>query len=420
MKREVIIIGGGASGLFAAIMAADRGCRVTILDANEKAGKKILVTGNGRCNLSNMEKLNDKYYCNDQQFIDLIFDRFSNMDVKTAFNRLGVALKDKKGYIYPNSMQASTISSALISACQIQGVRIINNCTVTRVEVQKNGRFKINTLDNQTYSADRVLMAFGSRAGLKTDIPSYLLNSLKVLGHTIITPTPALCSVFVKMQDESYRCFFKNAGGVRSEIKATLNIDGKPVKEYSGELQITEYGLSGIVIFQLSRMISRTLLQNKQSEIYIIIDFLPEYTTDEVLFMLKSQQYYDKKSLLDLYSGLINQKLALGLIHLFSEHMNPDIKPYMKQLPDDILRNSIDFIKQTPFLTDKTNDFIRAQVCSGGVDISCINPVTLESKLVKNLYFSGECMDVDGICGGYNLQWAWSTGYIAGRSLSND
>lgn len=420
MKKDVIIIGGGASGLFAAIMAADRGCKVTILDANEKAGKKILVTGNGRCNLSNTDKLNDKYYCEDIRFIDAVFDRFSNCDVQTAFNRLGVAIKDKNGYLYPNSMQASTVTAALISACQILGVKILNTCIVSDIQIQKDGRFKIYSTESQTYLADKVLMAFGSRAGLKTDNTAYLLNSLKMLGHNIIPPAPALCSVYVNMLTPSYRSFFKNASGVRSEINAELIMDGNFVRDYGGELQITEYGLSGIVIFQLSRIVGRAMLQNKQSEIYINIDFLPEYTTQEVLSMLKNQQYYDKKSLLDLCSGLLNQKLAMELIHLFSEQMNPDIKPYMKRLSDDVLRNIIDFMKHIPFKIDKTNDFAKAQVCSGGVDITGINPETLESKLVKNLYFSGECIDVDGICGGYNLQWAWSTGYIAGRSLSND
>lgn len=420
MKKDVIIIGGGASGLFAAITAAGRGCNVTVLDANEKAGKKLLVTGNGRCNLSNTDKLNDKYYCEDIRFIDAVFERFSNRDVENAFNRLGVAIKNKGGYLYPNSMQASTVSAALISACQILGVKIINTCIVCDIQVQKDGRFKICTTENQTYMADKVLMAFGSRAGLKTDNTAYLLKSLKMLGHNIIPPAPALCGVCVNMQTPSYRSFFKNAGGVRSEIQAELVMDGKPVKEYGGELQITEYGLSGIVIFQLSRIIGRAALRNKRSEIYINIDFLPEYTTDEVLSMLKNQQYYDKKSLLDLCSGLLNQKLAMELLHLFAEQKNPDIKPYMKRLTDDVLRNIIDFMKHIPFKADKTNDFVKAQVCSGGVDITGINSETLESKSVKNLYFSGECIDVDGICGGYNLQWAWSTGYIAGRSLSND
>lgn len=419
MKNNVIIIGGGASGLFAAIMAADRGCKVTILDANEKAGKKLLVTGNGRCNLSNTESLADKYYCNDSEFLQSVFKRFSNEDTKKIFNSLGVAIKDRNGYLYPNSMQAATVVSALISACLILGVQIINHCTVSNVEVQKDGSFKIYSAQGKIYFADKVLMAFGSRAGLKEDSPSYMTASLNRLGHSIIPPAPALCSVYIK-QDKFYQSFFKHAAGVRSEINADLIINGKPVMKFCGELQITDYGLSGIVIFQLSRLISRELLRDKQSKLYIMIDFLPEYSVDEVFAMLKNQQYYSKKSLLDLCMGLLNQKLALELLHLFSGQVNPEIKPYLKQLPDDVLKNIIDFMKHTPFLVDKTNDFLHAQVCSGGVDISEINPDTLESNLIKNLYFSGECVDVDGICGGYNLQWAWSTGYIAGRSISND
>lgn len=420
MKNKIIIIGGGASGLFAAIMAADKGREVMILDAGEKAGKKLLVTGNGRCNLSNTETWKDKYYCSDSQFLALIFSQFSNTDIQTAFNRLGVAIKEKNGYLYPNSMQASTVSSALISACQILGVKIVSNCTVRHMKVLKAGGFQIDCAEGQTYSADKVLLAFGSRAGLKEDTPSYLIKSLKEIGHNIIPPAPALCSVYVKMQDKIYHDFFKHANGVRSEINADLIINGTSVKQSRGELQITEYGLSGIVIFQFSRLISRKLLEDKQSKIYIMIDFLPDFTANEIFLLFKNQQYYDKKSLLDLCAGLLNQKLAQELLHLYSKQVNKEVKPFMKQLQEQVLFNIIDFMKHTPFMVDKTNDFLHAQVCSGGVDISEINPETLESKLVKNLYFCGECMDVDGVCGGYNLQWAWSTGYIAGRSLSND
>lgn len=427
MKQDVIIIGGGASGLFAAIKAAAEGCHVTILDANEKMGKKILATGNGRCNLSHMEAQKDSYYAEDDTFVSNVLNQFSYLDTIEAFEKMGMAVKNKEGYLYPNSMQASTVVATLVSGCQLLGVTMVADYIVTNVVVQhgKEKRFRIegkctDGTSQCDYYADKVLMAFGSKAGLKNEYTSDLLDCLKTMGHTVIKPQPALCSIYVRKQKKEYRNFFKNASGVRSEIQAKWIRNQECLADSKGELQITDYGLSGIVIFQLSRMISRALAEEQETDGYIEIDFLPGFLEDEAFCLLKKQQFYQKKTLLDLCAGLLNKKLATELLRLYTESTQSEIFAHQKNVSDESLMSVIRFLKHVEFYPEKPNDFQFAQVCCGGIRISEICVDTMESKRIPKLYFSGECMDVDGICGGYNLQWAWSTGYLAGRSLAND
>jgi predicted Rossmann fold flavoprotein len=219
--------------------------------------------------------------------------------------------------------------------------------------------------------------------------------------------------------DKEYKDFLKNTSGVRSEIQATLDINHNIVNTYTGELQLTDYGLSGIVIFQMSSTISRALsTSGKCNTVKLIVDFLPKYSIDEIYEVISSQLFYNKKSLLDVMSQLINKKLANALINLYSKHKNSSIKGYCKSLSKEAVMDIISFIKYVEFSVTATNDYLHSQICCGGVEVECINPKTMESNLIKGLYFSGECINVDGICGGYNLQWAWSTGYIAGTSIA--
>ncbi len=428
MKKTLMIIGAGASGMFSAFSVAGNqfgyknNLEIMILDANEAPGKKILMTGNGRCNLCNIDTDESKYYCSDLQFVKNTLDRFGPDDVITAFQQLGITLKNKNGYIYPASMQALTVSRTLISALRILGVTLINNCKVQSISVTQDSTFCLDVSENdkrKQYKADYVIVSCGSNAGLKTNAARELIESLIDLGHTYHPMIPALCSLYADQSDACYKEFFKKVSGVRTEIKATLNNHAHTFSSV-GELQITDYGLSGIVIFQISHIASQFINRQKKSCVHLSIDFLPESDPYEMLEFLKSQIGYHKKSLLDLLSGVLNAKLALGLINLYSSICDSDTKPFLKNCTDEQLLKILTFIKNTPFIIKGTNDIYHSQVCSGGIDVSDISKDTLESNRIKHLYFTGEILDVDGICGGYNLQWAWSTGYIAGRSVAGD
>ncbi len=417
---RVIVIGGGASGLFAAINAARSGNVVTILEANDKMGRKILSTGNGKCNLSNTNDLSGKYHCNNEVFLKKIFEQFSNKDIIDEFNKMGLLIRYKNNYLYPASMQASSVVDLLISYCRLLKVKFVNNTIAYNIDMLEDETFNIltystkdkNLLNSITYLCDIIIISTGTKAGLKDSFCENLRDFLALKGHTFEEYKPSLCSLYVSKTDKVINGFFKNANGVRCNITARLFVNEKETNSSKGELQITDYGLSGIVIFQLSSSVSRALESNKKTD--VVIDFLPDSDIDEITSVIKSQDYYEKKSLSDIFNGLLNNKLSMELINLYSSDQKEEIKSYSKNLSKDDLTDLISFIKNIKFNICKTNDYLHSQICCGGINTDEINPDTMESKLIKNLHFTGECINVDGECGGYNLQWAWSTGFIAG------
>lgn len=421
MKR-IVIIGAGASGLFSAINMSNENYEITILEANDKPGKKILTTGNGRCNITNTLMTKNEFYCKDKCFVEDILNKFSYEDTLKTFKNIGINTKDKDGYIYPNSMQASTVLNALLSICSIKGIKIISNTVVDSITKDKTGKFYISATtnsENKIYEADKLLIACGSKASVKEDYTRNIYAYISKAGHIINRQMPALCSIYAKFDNKHIKEFFKNTQGVRSDISCSLYSKDKLINSSSGELQITDYGFSGIVIFQISGDVSRLIRDKYENDIVICIDFIPNMNEDDILTLFKSQMYYEKKSLQDLFNGIINNKLVHELLMLYSNIVDKNVKPFNKKVDDDKLLKIIRFMKKCYFNVEKTNSYKFAQVCTGGVDITDIND-NLESIHVKNMYFSGECIDVDGVCGGYNLQWAWSTGYVAGRSMTND
>ena len=427
MTEEIVIIGAGASGMFAALNIARRGKKVLLIEALERPGKKILQTGNGRCNLTNLYYNDEMYNCDSVDFVNGIINQLPVEKTTDFFESMGIILKknlikdinyDMARYtgVYPNSGQAATVADTLISYCGIYGVKLLNNTVAYRIE-------KVNDIFNiyvrrenkeDIISSKKLLISVGTKAGVKDSYTGDIEKSVMKLGHKINKFLPALCSLYA---DKSKKSFFKKVNGVRSEAVSTLYIDDNEVTKAKGEVQLCDYGLSGIVIFQLSSRASKALDNNKK--VKAVMDFMPDYSADELAERIYSQYNYDKKSLLDLISGVINKKLANELINEFSR-VKSDIRGFSKRLSLEELKEVIDFIKNFEVEIIASNDYLHGQICTGGVDVSEINPETLESKIVSNLYFSGEFIDVDGLCGGYNLQWAWSSGYVAGRNMADD
>lgn len=439
MKKTIFIVGGGASGLFAAIHAAKNGCKVVVLEANARPCKKILVTGNGRCNLTNENVSIQDYYCKNQSFIEHILQQYTNVDTIKTFSSFGIITKNKNGYYYPNSMQAQTIADALIRTCKIYDIEINTDTIINEIHYnEKNQIFSLTATkyyyedisstkskkkqvinkEEIQYQASKVIIACGSNAGLKTTDTDPIINCLKQMNHTIFKRTPALCSLYISQSNEATKQFFKKSAGIRTEIKAKTLLNNVVLAESNGELQITEYGLSGIVIFQLSSIIGEKILFNKN--ISIVIDFLPDQTVDQILVFMDSTPTIQNLSVLDFLSGLLNNKLSINLLSLYVQENHKDLHLPIKNLSRKEIVKILNFVKNCEFNIDKTNDLLHAQVSHGGVSVDEINSDTMESKKYKGLYFAGEIIDVDGICGGYNLQFAWSTGAIAGRNVAND
>lgn len=391
-KKKILIIGAGAAGLTAAIFAAREGASVTILEQNERPGKKINATGNGKCNMTNLEVPADAYRGTHPEFVKSTFSQFSIEDTLAFFSGLGIYPVSRNGYIYPRSAQAHSVTDALVSEAIHLGVKIKTQETVVKIERSsvKTG-FTVYT-QGWHYSCDAVLLANGSMASSIAGAGDSGYALAASMGHTIIKPLPALCAL--KCQGQGFRGW----AGVRTEGSVTLLIDGRAFCEAAGELQLTEYGISGIPVFQLSRYAVRALDEKK--EVTLSVDFFPELSAGEFAALL--QQRREQRSCQtekELFNGLFPDKL----IKVLCSQNNPAKAA-------------------KSFLLTVTNGmpFAQAQVCSGGVDTSEVYERTMESKLVPGLYFAGELLDIDGTCGGYNLQWAWSSAAVAGKHIGKE
>jgi len=404
MYFDCIVIGGGASGMMAAITAAKNGLNTGIIEHSDRVGKKILQTGNGKCNITNTALQKDCYLCEDKDFVMDIIEQFNVSDTIDFFKCLGIYPKSKNGYIYPNSEQASSVLDVLRLELEHQKVSI--NTDIDIINIGKtDDLFKINTTKGQ-FTCKKLILATGSNAAPKSGSDGSGYKLAKALGHSIIKPLPAL----VQLKSDLNLC--KMMSGVRSEGKVQLLVDDELVAADTGEVQYTDYGISGIPVFQISRFAVRAVDSNRKTE--VVIDMLPLINESDLVNMLKSRISDDGyKTMEQFLTGLLNKKLVGAVLKRVNVNLN-DIASNKVELLEKIAS----IIKTFVVPINGFNSFENAQVCSGGVNTSEISSKTMQSKIVNDLYFAGEVADVDGICGGYNLQWAWSSGYVAGMQAS--
>lgn len=413
---KVFIAGGGASGLTAAIFAAGNGNKVTILEHKDRVGKKILMTGNGRCNLTNMSDFHGKYYSSDKESLKKIYDTlvsFGANDTRTFFEQMGLYTKEKRDSgVYPVSEQASVVLDVLRGECERLGVQIITDCEVQGIRPQKRGgsvcavHLKENGKKEQLELAyDKLILAAGGKAAPVSGSDGSGYRLAESIGHRIIKPLPAL----VQLRCEG--SFFKAVAGVRAQAELALYIDGKRAAGEEGELQLTDYGISGIPVFQFSRMAARALDDKKSCEAGI--NFLP-YVEKKDLFIRKNADAasYGYKTVEELLSGMVHKKVAAMICRKNKISAGMKVSDAGEKLVRRCILELFDFRVRII----GTNSFENAQVCSGGVPL-CEVDESFASKLCRDVYIVGELLDCDGICGGYNLQWAWATGAIAGKSI---
>lgn len=406
MKKQVLIIGGGAAGLTAAIWAARSGAAVTVLEHMDRVGKKILSTGNGRCNLTNAKMDKSCYYCTEPDFPMEAIRQFGWKETLRWFSSMGVLCKSRmETYYYPVSDQASSVLDALRLEIERLGVRVVTGCVPQKLSWEKKkGKTRFFVQSSQgNFSGDALILACGSKAAPNTgsDGSGYVLA--ESLGHSIIKPLPAL--VQLRCQGKHYA----QMAGIRTEARLTLLAAGKKERVEEGELQITDYGISGIPVFQFSRFAARALAEKKK--VQVLIDFLPFMGEEESRVFLKERfAVFGQRKGEDFLNGVVHKKLAHVLLKTVGIPLGEPVGETSKKQ-----RNMLFYaLKEYDALVSSVNPFANAQVCSGGVDTAQVDAHTMESKLVDDLYLAGEILDVDGRCGGYNLQWAWSTGKIAG------
>lgn len=407
---KIAVIGGGASGLIAAIAAARNGAEVTIYEKLNKVGKKILATGNGRCNYTNMNMSIDRYHSKNIKLAENILNFFDLKKTLNFFEDLGInPYVGELGKVYPSSLQASSVLDVL--RYEAERLKVLEVTDFEVIELRKSkGAFSIIGRDN-AYKADKVILATGGKASpqLGTDGKGYELAAS--FGHKILEPFPALVQLKLKGKH------FKRITGIRFDGVVKGFTDKKIIREDEGEILFTEYGISGPPILQISRKVIEEL--NKNQKVYIYVDMFPHLSKSDLYDLLNSR--FNKigyKNIEDSFIGFINKKLIPVI--LMEAGFN-DLNIKCGKLNKKEIFKIIDILKEWKFEVTGHNTWHQAQSTAGGVDISEVNINTLESAKVKGLYLSGEILDVDGDCGGFNLQWAWSSGYTAGHfsSISN-
>ncbi|MBR5662660.1 MAG: aminoacetone oxidase family FAD-binding enzyme [Bacilli bacterium] len=395
--KKVFIIGGGASGLTAAIKAS-KNHDVTIIEKNEKLGKKILITGNGKCNYWNENQDINMYHSSSKEYTKIV-NQINLVKAHAFLDSIGIVPFIKNGYYYPNSGQAISVVNALVDEAINSGVKIITE-EVTSI-VKKENKFIINN----KYESDYVIIATGGKAAPKTGSDGTGYNIAESFGHNIIKPLPALVGLEIEEN-------IKELSGIRLIGEIKLYINNELSQTELGEIQFNDYGFSGIPILQISSSAIKALDDNKN--VSISINLLPNIA-DDILglrsFLKVQDRHLNNKSISQILDQLFNYKLSNYLLKMSKIDNNSKIDKLTNDDLDLLCHNILNF----NFKVIKDHGFENAQTTSGGIDLREINLETLESLKVKGLYFCGEILDVDGACGGYNLSFAWLSGLIAGE-----
>jgi len=385
---DVIIVGAGPSGMSAAyhiMNEVGKSVNVVVLEHKDKPGKKLLATGNGRCNFTNDILDDESYRGNNPAFAyELIYEYNKEWLIDMLYD-IGIIHTSINGYYYPHSLQASAVNDSLIGAVTGGGAKVITDVHVSYVKKEKDC-YVVHT-DKDVYKARYVVVAAGGKSykALGSDGSGY--DICKKLGHSIVDAHPALCGINLK------GISFKKCSGVRAKGHIWLEESGKTISESEGELQFTDYGLSGIPVFQISRYAKcgQTLH----------VDFAPDYTYSELHDMFT---YIWRKNNHKSIEEVLNSFLPAKLCRVLAEH-DGNIKVVCNKLKD-LKLNVV-----------STLDFDKSQVTAGGVDVSEIDSKTMQSKLCDGLYIVGELLDIDGNCGGYNLHFAFASGACAGKDI---
>ncbi|CCQ98230.1 conserved hypothetical protein [[Clostridium] ultunense Esp] len=403
---KVLVVGGGASGMIAGIFARNYGADVTILERNNRIGKKILATGNGRCNYTNVNLSIENYHGNNPKFAYSCLSKFGVDKTLDFFEQLGItpAIEDN-GKVFPLSYQSSSVLDVLRFELEELGVEVITDGFV--VDIKKDKRFVLTLEDGRKVYGDRVILATGGNAAPNTGSDGNGYTLAENMGHSIAEIFPGL--VQLKLEGN----IFKQVDGVKFVGTVGLYNGNQLIKEDSGDILFTNYGISGPPILQLSRTALKCLKDNKDVELKVSI--IHRKTEEELYnYLIYRFGFMAKKTIEIGLIGLINKRLILPILKELGINKNKQIA----HLSNDEVSRLSKILTDWRFKISGSKSFKDAQVTAGGVDTDEIDSSTMESKLVKGLYFAGEIVDIDGDCGGFNLQWAWSSGYVAGRNAS--
>jgi len=402
-NEKMIIIGAGAAGLVTAITRARAGQRVTLLEQNNKIGKKILVSGNGKCNIDNRYINLNRFHSQNPDFVAKVLEGYDFPVVEKFFTSLGLELVEgKEGKMFPMSLQASSVVELLEYEAKRSGVEIVCDCAVTSVD-KKNEIFTLETSQG-TKSCTQLVLTSGSPAAPQLGGSNSGYAFATKLGHTLVPRHPSLVQL---CSEESW---VKGCAGVKVAGLAKLYANGEYITEKKGDILFTNYGISGLAILDLSREVSTRLAGFNYCE--LSLDLMPELSKEKLTNLLLARIQKESEKPIGLWlQGVLNKKL----IAIILEQSKSRVK-LEKELNRKEINKLVHAIKNLKLSVHDTKGFKSAEVATGGIDTSEVNPQTMESKLVDNLFFAGEILDVDGDRGGFNFHWAWVSGLRVGEN----
>lgn len=397
---KVGIIGGGASGMMSAILLTREGFDVTILEKNSTLGKKILMTGNGRCNYFNQDIDVDKYYTSDYEFLKTIVNEENILKAKEFLNSIGLVPRIKNGYYYPMSNTATSVLNAFVTEIERLKIKTILDSEINSIKKIEN-KYQIMVNDKKMFF-DKIIIAIGSKAGLKENANYELLNSLGIKMTPIL---PALCPLVLNGD------FFNKWSGIRAEARVSIYENDKFLKSDLGEVQLTDYGISGICVMNLSSLVSKALYQKKKVKVHL--NFLPNIEKENIdkWLTLRDNTLY-QRTVIELLESIIPYKLLYILVSKAGIKSNCHYKSLTQKEKDDLINNLSDLILEVR----ETKEIFKGQVVTGGIPINRVK-TTLEDKEYVGLYYTGEILDVDGICGGFNLGFAWLSSIVVSEDI---
>ncbi|MDD4727013.1 MAG: NAD(P)/FAD-dependent oxidoreductase [Tissierellia bacterium] len=406
MSNRIIVVGGGAAGMLAAIVAKRQGSIVTLLERNDRVGKKLLATGNGRCNYTNLNLSLNNYHGRNTSFAEFALTEFNVDNTISFFENIGITPADEdNGKVFPLSFQASSMLDVLRYELEYQGVELITDAYV--IDIYKKNKFTVKLRDGRTFTSDKIIMATGGMAMPASGSDGNGHSILKKLSHTTTDVFPGL--VQLKLEGN----IFKQVNGVKLVGTAGVYHNNNLIVQDRGDILFTDYGISGPPILQISRKAIEYINSGKVVELRISI--IDTKTTKELYeyLIIRFKKLWMKdleKSLV----GLINKKMILPII----KELNLDKTENVGSMNNDDIFKIAELLTTWSFKIIGNKGWGQAQITAGGINTNEVNNKTMESKIVEGLYIVGELLDIDGDCGGFNLQWAWSSGYIAGLNSS--
>ncbi len=406
---DVIIIGGGASGIVAAIEARKQFNKVAIIEKESKTGRKILATGNGKCNMTNINAAIKDYHGSFSFAVKKLFAEFPPKYIMDYFEKMGLySFADDFGRVYPKCKQASAVLDILRNKLRMNEIDEITCTKVTKIIPSENFQIIAENINNNNYNnsdktkqytCDKLIIACGGKSSPKLGSDGSIFKVIENLGHSHTKLTPALCPINVKSD------IIKGIKGVRADGLVSVLSKGKVIKSEYGEIQFTENSISGICAFNLSYLDYDT----------VRVSLMPNKSKNEIIEILNSRrEIFRDNRIEDFFLGMFNNKLSVALL---KAGKMGSFNRKCSDITDKELASLARLINEFDFKATNNNDYSKSQVTKGGIPGNEINPNTMESLYIPNLYFCGEVIDIDGICGGYNLQFAFASGMKAGQLL---